>query len=200
MKSFHPGTSVSQRWASGHQIVPRSSSSSLTRRLWDCSWQSRFPRDFKSFLPLKVKSKPWTVAYFWRVDLMDSKIQLYGAGDEKRQVYCCSETAQSVLAGISRIWVLADYRYRWSPLHGDTKSLIISNLQEEKGGIASGGRHARCILCGQILDGEGICLQWSNIEWDRVCLKVHWPQALPCVQPIVVLGTYHLPCILWQYE
>jgi len=31
-------------------------------------------------------------------------------GDEKRQVYCCSETAQPVLAGISRIWVLADYR------------------------------------------------------------------------------------------
>jgi len=31
-------------------------------------------------------------------------------GDEKRQVYCCSETAQQVLAGISRIWVLADYR------------------------------------------------------------------------------------------
>lgn len=33
------------------------------------------------------------------------------SGDEKRQVYCCSETAQQVLAGISRIWVLADYRY-----------------------------------------------------------------------------------------
>ena len=33
------------------------------------------------------------------------------SGDEKRQVYCCSETAQPVLAGISRIWVLADYRY-----------------------------------------------------------------------------------------
>ena len=33
------------------------------------------------------------------------------SGDEKRQVYCCSETAEQVLAGISRIWVLADYRY-----------------------------------------------------------------------------------------
>lgn len=31
-------------------------------------------------------------------------------GDEKRQVYCCSETPQPVLVGISRIWVLADYR------------------------------------------------------------------------------------------
>merc|ERR1712113_314681 len=37
-------------------------------------------------------------------------------GDTKGQVYCCSETPQPVLAGISRIWVLADYRRKgWRP-------------------------------------------------------------------------------------
>merc|ERR1719312_728035 len=38
-------------------------------------------------------------------------------GDEKQQVYCCSETAQPVQVGISRIWVLADYRRKGVASH-----------------------------------------------------------------------------------
>lgn len=65
-------------------------------------------------------------------------------------------------------------------------------LQEKGGGFPHGGLHARCLLCGQILGWEGVCLQWSNIEWDWVCLQVYWPQALPSVQSLVLLGTYLL--------
>ena len=49
----------------------------------------------------------------------------------------------------------------------DTAELLTTfPSQEEGGGLPHGGLHARRLLCGPILDGEGICFQRSNIEWD----------------------------------